>query len=62
MDKLIESGVLSSQPFSVDLRSLAPEIPVNFLQNLLFKAMYSKQNDYEKQLKKKNNGFRQDEA
>ena len=52
MDKLIESGAVSSQPFSADPRPLAPEIPVNFLQNLLFKAMYSKQSDYEKQLKK----------
>lgn len=52
MDTLIEGGALSAQPFSVDPRPLAKEIPVNFFQNLLFKIMYSKQDDYEKQLEK----------
>ncbi|MGI5172963.1 DUF521 domain-containing protein [Treponema sp. OMZ 840] len=52
MDTLIEGGALSAQPFSVDPRPLAKEIPVNFFQNLLFKIMYSKQADYEKQLEK----------
>ena len=52
MDTLIEGGALSVRPFSVDPRPLAKEIPVSFFQNLLFKLMYSKQDDYEKQLEK----------
>lgn len=51
MDKLIESGNLSTQKFSADPRPLDPNVPSNFLQDFIFKNfMYSKQVDYEKQL------------
>lgn len=52
MDQLIEGGALSRQPFSVDPKPLDKKVPANFLQNLFFKVMYSKQNDYDAQLKK----------
>lgn len=51
MDKLIEGGALSEQKFSVDPRPLDSAVPANLLQSLFFKVMYSKQTDYEKQLK-----------
>ena len=50
MDQLIQSGVLAGQKFSVDPRPLDPNVPKNLLQDLVFKFMYSKQTDYEKQL------------
>lgn len=52
MDQLIAGGALSGQQFSVDPRPLDKNVPANFLQNLFFKVMYSKQEDYEGQLKK----------
>ncbi len=53
MNKLIETGNLSKQGFSVDPRPLDPNVPSNFLQNFIFKNfMYSKQDFYEDQLKK----------
>ena len=52
MDQLIEAGALSQQPFSVDPRPLDKSVPANFLQNIFFKIMYSKQQDYDAQLKK----------
>lgn len=53
MDKLIESGSLSTQKFSADPRPLDPNVPSSFLQNIIFKHfMYSRQEDYEKQLTK----------
>ena len=53
MDKLIEAGNVSTQKFSADPRPLDPNVPSNFLQNFIFKNfMYSKQADYEEQLKK----------
>ncbi len=52
MDQLIEAGALSKQPFSVDPRPLDKNVPSNLLQNLFFKVMYSKQKDYDAQLKK----------
>ena len=53
MDKLIDSGNVSTQKFSVDPRPLDPKVPSNFLQNFIFKNfMYSKQEDYEAQLTK----------
>ncbi len=53
MDQLISAGAVSSQKFSVDPRPLDPNVPANFLQKLIFnKFMYSKQDDYEQQLKK----------
>ncbi len=51
MDKLIESGNLSTQKFSADPRPLDPNVPSNFLQNFIFKNfMYSRQEEYEVQL------------
>ncbi len=53
MDQLISAGAVSSQKFSVDPRPIDPNVPANFLQKLIFnKFMYSKQDDYEQQLKK----------
>ena len=52
MDKLIKDGAISKQKFSVDPRPCDPNVPKNFLQNLVFnKFMYSKQDFYEEQLK-----------
>ena len=51
MDKLIESGNLSTQQFSADPRPLDANVPSNFLQDFIFKNfMYSRQEEYEKQL------------
>ena len=51
MDKLIESENLSTQKFSADPRPLDKNVPSSFLQDFIFKNfMYSRQNDYEKQL------------
>lgn len=53
MDKLIESGNVSTQKFSADPRPLDSNVPSNFLQNFIFKNfMYSKQDSYEEQLNK----------
>ena len=52
MDELIAAGALSGQPFSVDPRPLDKNVPANLLQNIFFKVMYSKQDDYDAQLKK----------
>ena len=46
MDELLKDGALSGQSFSVDPRPLDPAVPANPLQKLLFKIMYSKQDDY----------------
>ena len=52
MDQLLEAGVVSGQEFSVDPRPLDRNVPANFLQNFVFNHfMYTKQDDYEKQLK-----------
>ena len=51
MDGLLKDGALSGQSFSVDPRPLDPAVPANPLQKLLFKIMYSKQDDYEAQLR-----------
>ena len=51
MDQLLEAGVVSGQEFSVDPRPLDRNVPANFLQNFVFNHfMYTKQEDYEKQL------------
>ena len=51
MDKLIESGNVSTQKFSADPRPLDKNVPSSFLQDFIFKNfMYSKQVPYEKQL------------
>ena len=53
MQQLIDAGVMSEQKFSADPRPLDPNVPKNFLQNLIFnKFMYSKQDFYEDQLHK----------
>lgn len=52
MDKLIESGAVSTQRFTVDPKPLDPNVPKNLIQEIFFKVMYSKQNDYDEQLKK----------
>ena len=53
MDTLLNEGATSSQKFTVDPRPLDPNVPSGFLQNIVFKYfMYSKQEFYEKQLKK----------
>jgi predicted aconitase len=52
MDKLIEAGALSQQQFTVDPLPLDKNVPVSFLQNIMFKIMYSKQDFYNGQLKK----------
>ena len=52
MQQLIDGGAISQQKFSVDPRPLDKNVPANFLQNFIFNNfMYSKQADYEKQLK-----------
>ena len=39
MNQLIEAGAVSGQKFSVDPRPLDPNVPANFLQNLVFKTV-----------------------
>lgn len=52
MNQLLEAGAVSKQKFSVDPRPLDPNVPANFLQNLVFKKfMYNKQDFYEGQLR-----------
>lgn len=51
MEKLIEEGAISQQKFTMDPRPCDPNVPKNFLQDLIFKKfMYSKQDFYEEQL------------
>lgn len=52
LDQLIDTGVKSAQPFSVDPRPLQKKVPVSLAQKLFFKIMYSKQTEYEQRLKK----------
>ncbi|MGN1406061.1 MAG: aconitase X [Erysipelotrichaceae bacterium] len=53
MNKLIDAGVMSKQKFTADPRPLDPNVPANFIQNLIFKKfMYNKQAFYEDQLTK----------
>ena len=53
MDKLIATGNVSKQTFSVDPRPIDKKVPANFLQNFIFNNfMYSRQDFYEKQLNK----------
>lgn len=52
MDELIEGGALAGQKFSADPRPLDKNVPAGLLQNLVFKFMYGKQEDYEAQLQK----------
>ena len=51
MQQMIDAGAVSGQQFSVDPRPLDKNVPANFLQNFIFNNfMYSKQEEYEKQL------------
>ncbi len=52
LDELIDAGVKSAQPFSVDPRPLQKGVPANPAQKLFFKVMYSKQKEYEERLRK----------
>ncbi len=53
MEQLINEGLVSTQKFSMDPRPCDPNVPKNFLQNLVFnKFMYTKQDFYEEQLEK----------
>ena len=52
LDELIDAGVKSAQPFSVDPRPLQKGVPANPVQKLFFKIMYSKQKEYEERLRK----------
>ena len=52
MQKLIDAGAVSTQPFSVDPRPVDPKVPANLLQKVIFtKIMYASQDSYEEQLK-----------
>lgn len=53
LDRLIDSGALSGQKFTVDPRPMDKNVPSSFLQNIVFKHfMYTKQDFYEEQLEK----------
>ena len=52
MDTLISGGAVSAQTFSVDPRPLDKNVPKNLIQNIFFSVMYSKQDDYDAQLRK----------
>ncbi len=52
MDTLIEGGAISSQKFTVDPMPLEKCVPRNFIQDIFFRVMYSKQKEYDEQLKK----------
>lgn len=51
-DKLLMDNAVSLQKFSADPRPLDKNVPSSFLQNIIFKFMYSKQKHYEEQLSK----------
>lgn len=53
LDQLIDAGAVSKQEFSVDPRPLDKNVPANLLEKFVFNNfMYTKQEDYEKQLEK----------
>ena len=52
MDTLIQGGAVSSQKFTVDPMPLEKCVPRNLIHNIFFKVMYSKQKEYDEQLKK----------
>lgn len=53
MNELTDAGVMSKQKFTADPRPLDPNVPANFIQNLIFrKFMYNRQEFYENQLQK----------
>ena len=51
-DQLLGANAVSRQPFSADPRPLDKNIPSSFLQDVVFKFMYSQQERYEDQLRK----------
>lgn len=51
-DKLLLDNAVSQQKFSADPRPLDKNVPSSFLQDIVFKFMYSKQKHYEEQLEK----------
>ena len=51
-DKLLSDHAVSKQKFSADPRPLDKNIPSSFLQDIVFKFMYSQQDRYEEQLRK----------
>ena len=51
-DQLLAAGMHSMQPFSADPRPLDKNVPSSFLQDVIFKFMYSQQSHYEQQLRK----------
>lgn len=51
-DKLLEAGAYSKQKFSADPRPLDKNVPSSFLQDVIFKFMYSQQDRYEEQLRR----------
>lgn len=51
-DRLLSDHLVSKQKLSADPRPLDRNIPSSFLQNLVFKFMYSQQDRYEEQLRK----------
>lgn len=53
LNQLLDSNAVSEQKFSADPRPLDKNVPSGLLKNLVFnKFMYSKQDEYEKQLTK----------
>lgn len=53
MDELLNAGIVSKQPFTVDPRPVDLEnVPSNIIQKLVFRFMYGKQDYYEDQLKR----------
>ncbi len=53
MDSLIDNNLKTNQPFTVDPRPLDYEnVKCNILEKIVFKIMYGKQEEYEKQLQK----------
>lgn len=61
LDRIIDSGEKSSQPFSVDPRPIDDNVPAGFLEKIVSKKfMYTKQDDYEDQLRKL--GLKDEEA
>ncbi|MBQ4322344.1 MAG: DUF521 domain-containing protein, partial [Clostridia bacterium] len=53
MDRLIESGTVSKQSFTVDPKPMDKNVPSNLIEDLVFKKfMYSAQKSYDVQLKK----------
>ena len=51
-DKLLSDRAVSRQKFSADPRPLDKNVPSSFLQDLVFRFMYSRQKPYEEQLRR----------